>query len=52
MAKQLCDSVDGDRIRGGIREELLAITALYKTEDRAEARAARQEKRTPKFKGL
>ena len=52
MAKQLVDGVHGDQIRRGIKEELVAITALYKTEDRLEARAARAEKRTPKFKGL
>jgi enoyl-CoA hydratase/carnithine racemase len=52
MAKQLVDGVHGDQIRRGIREELVAITALYKTEDRLEARTARAEKRDPVFKGL
>ena len=52
MAKQLIDGVHGDQIRRGIREELVAISALYKTEDRQEARAARAEKRDPVFKGL
>src|SRR3546814_17339571 len=52
MAKQLIDGVHGDQIRRGIREELVAISALYKTEDRQEARAARNEKRDPVFKGL
>lgn len=52
MAKQLIDGVHGDQIRRGIREELVAISALYKTEDRQEARAARNEKRNPVFKGL
>src|SRR3546814_18050677 len=51
MAKQLIDGVHGDQIRRGIREELVAISALYKTEDRQEARAARNEKRDPVFKG-
>jgi enoyl-CoA hydratase/carnithine racemase len=52
VAKQLIDGLDGERIRRGLREELLAISMLYKTEDRQEARAARAEKRTPQFKGL
>jgi enoyl-CoA hydratase len=52
IAKQLCDGVHGDQIRRGIREELVAITALYKTDDRLEARAARSEKRDPVFKGM
>lgn len=52
IAKQLIDGVHGDQIRRGIREELVAITALYKTEDRQEAKAARLEKRTPQFKGF
>jgi enoyl-CoA hydratase/carnithine racemase len=52
IAKQLIDGVHGDQIRRGLREELVAITALYKTADRQEARAARAEKRTPSYKGL
>lgn len=52
MAKQLVDGVHGDQIRRGIRDELIAISALYKTEDRLEARTARAEKRTPVFKGI
>jgi enoyl-CoA hydratase/carnithine racemase len=52
IAKQLVDGLHGDQIRRGMREELLAITALYKTEDRQEAKAARIEKRPPDFKGL
>lgn len=52
IAKQLVDGLHGDQIRRGIREELVAITALYKTEDRQEAKAARAEKRPPKFKGV
>lgn len=51
MAKQLIDGLQGDQIRRGIREELVAITALYKTDDRQEAKAARAERRTPQFKG-
>lgn len=52
IAKQLIDGVHGDQIRRGLKEELIAITALYKTEDRQEARSARAEKRDPSFKGL
>lgn len=52
IAKQLIDGIHGDNIRRGLREELVAITALYKTEDRQEAKAARAEKRPPVFKGL
>ena len=52
IAKQLIDGVHGDQIRRGLREELVAITALYKTADRQEARAARAEKRAPRYKGL
>ncbi len=51
MAKVLIDGLHGESIRRGIREELIAITALYKTEDRQEAKAARAEKRKPEFKG-
>src|SRR3546814_3736461 len=35
MAKQLIDGVHGDQIRRGIREELVAISALYKKIGRA-----------------
>jgi enoyl-CoA hydratase/carnithine racemase len=52
VAKQLIDGLYGEGIRRGIREELLAISLLYKTEDRQEARAARAEKRSPSFRGL
>lgn len=52
VAKQLVDGLHGDQIHRGIREELIAISMLYKTEDRQEARTARKEKRTPIFKGL
>lgn len=52
MAKQLVDGVQGDQIRRGIREELVAITALYKTADRQEAKAARAERRPAIFKGM
>lgn len=52
VAKQLCDTVHGDQIRHGLKEELLAISMLYKTEDREEARAARREGREPDFRGI
>lgn len=52
MAKILIDGLHGESIRRGIREELIAISALYRTDDRQEAKTARQEKRKPKFKGL
>ncbi len=51
MAKQLIDQLDGDRIRRGVRGELLAQTALFRTEDYAEARAAQRDKRAPKYRG-
>ncbi|MGE0741715.1 MAG: enoyl-CoA hydratase/isomerase family protein [Hyphomonadaceae bacterium] len=51
MAKQLVDQLDGPAIRDGMRQELLAQTALFKTEDYAEARAAHREKRAPRYKG-
>ncbi len=51
-AKQLCDGVHGQQIRQGMKNELLAISLLYKTEDREEARAARREGRTPTYSGL
>ncbi len=52
VAKQLCDGVHGQQIRQGMKNELLAISMLYKTEDRQEARAARKEGRKPTFTGL
>ena len=52
LAKQLCDSVHGDAIRQGLRQELVAISALYRTADAQEARAARKEKRKPNFTGM
>jgi enoyl-CoA hydratase/carnithine racemase len=52
VAKRLCDAVHGDGIRRGIGEELLAISLLYSTQDREEARAARRDRRKAKFTGL
>lgn len=51
MAKHLIDLQHGPTIRTGTRAELLAQSALFKTEDYAEARAARREKRAPVYKG-
>jgi len=51
MAKQLVDQLQGESIRRGIREELLAQSTLFKSEDYQEARAALREKRPPKYKG-
>ncbi|MEY2927286.1 MAG: hypothetical protein RL367_1763 [Pseudomonadota bacterium] len=51
MAKQMIDMHHGPTIRTGTRAELLAQTALFKTEDYAEARAALREGRKPVYKG-
>ena len=51
MAKQLVDNIHGAAIRNGIRDELVAQTALFKTDDYSEARAAHREKRDPVYKG-
>ncbi len=51
MAKHMVDLMHGPTIRSGTRAELLAQTALFKTEDYAEARAARREARAPVYKG-
>ena len=51
MAKHLIDLMHGEEIRRGTRAELLAQTALFKTDDYQEARAAIREKRVPTFRG-
>lgn len=51
MAKHMVDLMHGPTIRTGTRAELLAQTALFKTEDYHEARAAHREKRKPVYKG-
>lgn len=51
MAKTMIDQGHAGAVRNGIAKELLAQTALFKTEDYAEARAALREKRTPAYKG-
>ena len=51
MGKQMIDMISGPAIRTGTRAELMAQTALFKTEDYAEARAAHREKRKPVYRG-
>jgi enoyl-CoA hydratase len=51
LGKQLIDGFHGDRVRHGIREELVAQVALFGSADYAEARAAIRERRAPKFQG-
>ena len=51
MAKQMIDQMHGPAIRSGTRAELLAQTALFKTDDYAEARAAHREGRKPIYRG-
>jgi enoyl-CoA hydratase/carnithine racemase len=51
LAKQLVDGMFGDAIRRGLRNEMVALTALYATEDYGEARAARREARAANFTG-
>lgn len=51
MAKTMIDQGHAGAVRNGIAQELLAQTALFKTEDYAEARTALREKRTPEYKG-
>ncbi|HVW43695.1 MAG TPA: enoyl-CoA hydratase/isomerase family protein [Amycolatopsis sp.] len=49
FAKQLVDAVHGEVVRQGLRNELVALTAIYQTDDYREARAARREGRVPRF---
>ncbi|MBV9997217.1 MAG: enoyl-CoA hydratase/isomerase family protein [Caulobacteraceae bacterium] len=51
LAKQLVDALYGPAIRENLRNEMVALTAIYKSEDYQEARAARAEKREASFKG-
>jgi enoyl-CoA hydratase len=51
MAKTMIDQGYAGAVRNGIAQELLAQTALFKTEDYQEARAAIREKRAPVYKG-
>lgn len=51
MGKQMIDQLHLSAIRAGIGQELLAQTALFRTEDYAEARAAHREQRSPTYRG-
>jgi enoyl-CoA hydratase len=51
MAKQLVDQAWAEPVRRGIRQELLAQTVLFGSEDYQEARAARREGREPRYTG-
>lgn len=51
MAKDMIDQGSAGAVRRGLVQELLAQTALFKTEDYAEARAALKEGRRPVYKG-
>ncbi len=51
LGKQLADHAWGERVRSGIGLELVAQTALFATEDYAEARAAVREKRPARYGG-
>lgn len=51
MAKTMIDQGHAGAVRNGIAQELLAQTALFKTEDYTEARAALREKRAPIYRG-
>ena len=51
MAKTMVDQMHAGALRNGIAQELLAQTALFKTEDYHEARAALREQRAPVYKG-
>jgi enoyl-CoA hydratase len=50
MAKQLVDQMHIGSVISGIRQELLAQSSLFQTEDYKEQRAALREKRDPVFK--
>jgi len=51
MAKTMIDQGHAGAVRNGIAQELLAQTALFKTDDYTEARAALREQRTPNYRG-
>ena len=51
MAKTMIDQGMAGAVRNGIAQELLAQTALFRTDDYAEARAALREKRPPVYRG-
>lgn len=51
MGKQLINHIWLGKVREGIGLELLAQTALFRTDDYAEARSAQREGRAPEFQG-
>lgn len=51
MAKSMIDQGAAGAVRNGLTQELLAQTALFKTDDYAEARAALREGRKPVYTG-
>ncbi|GAC1572802.1 MAG: enoyl-CoA hydratase-related protein [Novosphingobium sp.] len=51
MAKTMIDQGHAGAVRNGIAQELLAQTALFKSEDYSEARTALREKRAPIYRG-
>lgn len=51
MAKQLVDNAWIGAYRNGLRQELLAISTLFRSDDYAEARSALREKRKPNYTG-
>lgn len=51
LAKQLVDQMWTEQVRRGVRQELIAQTALFASEDHREAKAARREDRPPRFRG-
>jgi enoyl-CoA hydratase/carnithine racemase len=51
MAKTMIDQGHAGAVRNGLTQELLAQTALFKTDDYAEARAAIREGRNPVYIG-
>lgn len=51
MAKSMIDQSTSGSIRNGLTQELLAQTALFRTDDYTEARTAIREGRPPVYKG-
>lgn len=51
MAKQVIDNIWAGALRSTFRAELLAQTALFRSDDYREARAARTEGREPRYQG-
>jgi enoyl-CoA hydratase/carnithine racemase len=51
MAKQVIDNMWAGALRSTIRAELLAQSALFRSDDYQEARSARREGREPNYLG-